>query len=220
MSDPPVTGFAMPTIAVTRRLSLFTLAGSVCLMAACGLDPPPAGGQQGTATVAGETAKPAGLALTPRQELKAAAANGQGVRCNIETMAGETLEAVHPTVAADAAVSLQGWYAFPPTAAAPAAASEGQATEGTTTAPAAATPKPILVIASENGTSHWVVPLPELSERRDVAKAFGDPSLSKSGFDIKLDLSGLRPGFYSMHLSDDAHSAASVCGLGRGFVIK
>lgn len=211
----------MRPIAVTRRLSLFALTSSVCLMAACGLDPPPSGAQQGNAdAVEAVVAAPPGLALAPREEFKLPEANGAGVRCNIETLASQSLEGVHPTLTAGRAVSVQGWYAFTPTTSAPAGASDVQPADGSAPAPVAAASKPILVISNENGIRHWTVALPELRERKDVAKAFDEPLLSKSGFDIELDLSVLSPGFYSIHLSDDAHSAESVCGLGRGFVIK
>ena len=224
-------GFAMHTIA-TRRLSLITLAGSLCLVAACGMDPPPAPGQQ---PAAAEVSKPAGLALVERTDLTLPAANGTGVRCNIETLGGQGLEAVHPRVAADRAVPVVGWYALPPAPAATAAAVAAQtppvtadavsdtAATGDTAAvapTAAGARKPMLVVSSENGAKHWVVALTDLRERRDVAKALNDPALAKSGFDVELDLSALPAGFYGMHLSDDAHSAESVCGLGRGFVIK
>lgn len=224
-------GFAMHTI-VTRRLSLITLAGSICLVAACGMDPPPAPGQQ---PAAAEAPKPAGLALVERKDLTLPAANGAGVRCNIETLGGQGLEAVHPKLAADRAVPVLGWYALPPASAATASDVAAQtppasadavpatATTGDTAAAASAaagTRKPMLVVSSENGAKHWVVALGDLRERRDVAKALDDPALAKSGFDIELDLSALPAGFYGMHLSDDAHSAESVCGLGRGFVIK
>lgn len=205
-------GFAMHTIA-TRRLSLITLAGSLCLVAACGMDPPPAPGQQ---PAAAEVSKPAGLALVERTDLTLPAANGAGVRCNIETLGGQGLEAVHPRVAADRAVPVVGWYALPP---APAATAAGVAAQ-TPPATAPGARKPMLVVSSENGAKHWVVALNDLRERRDVAKALDDPALAKSGFDVELDLSALPAGYYGMHLSDDAHSAESVCGLGRGFVIK
>lgn len=207
----------MSAMQSTRLLSVLALAGSVCLLSGCGMDPPPADGSAAEAT-ATKVEKPAGLALVQRQEFTAASANGTGVRCNIETLGGQTLEAVHPTIAAGTSVSLQGWYAAggtpAPDAAAPASA---EAAVAVAEVPA---PKAMLVIASENSVAHWTVELPDLRERRDVAKAFDDPKLSKSGFDAEIDLSGLRPGFYSMHLSDVSHSPESVCGLGRGFVIK
>lgn len=209
----------MRSIAATRFLSVLSLAGSVCFTAACGIDPPPAPGQA-AATVAPETPKPRGMALAERPEWTLPTANASGARCNLETLAGQSLDGVHPTIAASGEVAVQGWYAFTPQAASVDAPEQPAAPAGTAPAAAPAAGKPVLVIARESGGSHWVVELPAFRVRRDVAKAFDDPQLEKSGFDVELDLSGMRPGFYSLHLSDDAHSAASVCGLGRGFVIK
>ena len=228
----------MRPMTVTRRLPLIALAGTVCFMAACGMDPPPAPGQQPAGDAVAEPQTPAGLALVERNDLTLPAANATGVRCNIETLGGQAMESVRPSVAADRVVAVLGWYAMPSapaatapdvaTAQTPAAATDAvavadPATAGNMAASApvtTATRKPMLVIASEDGSRHWAVPLPELRLRRDVAKAFDDPALGESGFDMELDMSSLRPGFYNMHLSDDVHSAESVCGLGRGFVIK
>jgi len=207
-----------------RRPLAVMLLGSASLLAGCGMDPPPApAGQQAAETPAAEAPVAKGLALVERSELAATAANGEGARCNIETMAGEALEATHPTLAAGHAVGVQGWYAAPaaqpasaPADAVPAADGASPATPAVTAAPA----RTMLVLANENGLKHWVVQLPELTQRKDVATALNDPTLTHTGFDVELDLSALAPGFYSIHLSDEAHSAASVCGVGRGFVIK
>jgi hypothetical protein len=196
---------------------------------------PPAPAWQATYATPAAAAVAKGLALVERSDLPATATNGEGTRCNVETMAGESLEGTHPTIAAGPAVGVQGWYAAAgtPAASTPAAtdaaakpaagdAPAADATAAAAPAPAAATATagPLLVLASENGVNHWVAQLPALTERKDVAKALNDASLTHTGFDVQLDLSGLRPGFYSMHLSDASHSAASVCGVGRGFVIK
>lgn len=207
-----------------RSTLTLALLGGVFLLAACGVDPPPAAGE-GAPAAAAEAPAPKGVALTPREDLTASSANGTVARCNIETLGGHSLESVHPAIAAGGAVKVAGWYALPaapaavPTPAPEAAADAGAAAPAAESAPAAAAP-PMLVIANENGVNHWVVPLPALRQRRDVAKAFDDPALGLSGFEVELDLTSLKPGFYGIHLSDGAHSPESVCGLGRGFVIQ
>lgn len=205
-----------------RRPFALMLLGSASLLAGCGMDPPPApAGQQAATAPAADAPVVKGIALTERSELPATASNGTGTRCNIETMAGEPLEGTHPTLAAGPAVGVQGWYAAAAGQAKAAPAEATPAAEGAAPAAAAAAPaQTVLVFASENGLKHWVAQLPALTERKDVAKALNDASLTHTGFDVQVDLSGLRPGFYSMHLSDAAHSDASVCGVGRGFVIK
>ena len=208
----------------TARRIVIALAalGGIGLLPGCGMDPPPAPGS----APAGETAiadTPAGTAPTVRTDLEVAKANGESSRCNIETLGGQSLEGVHPKIVAARMVPVLGWYAPAQVAAAPkpavATAEGGPATDAAPAATAVAS-GPMLVIVSENGVKQWTVPLPALSERRDVAKAFNEPGLALSGFNVPLDLSSLNAGFYSLHLSDSTQSAESVCGLGRGFVIQ
>jgi len=237
MRVPFLSESSMRLIAAARRLSFVAMAGSVCLLAACGMDPPPAAGQAPADGSVAPVLAPAGLALITRDGLTRPAQNADGIRCNIESMGDQLLETAHANLTAGRAVKVVGWYALPPrpagsvtgeagaTAAPPASAdvaADMQTDAGTPPVAAAdsAARKPMLVIATEGGSSAWVVALPELRERRDVMKAFDDPALGKSGFNIKVDLSALPDGRYGMYLSDEAHSAESICGLGRGFIIK
>lgn len=210
-----------------RRTSLaLALFGYSLLLAGCGVDPPAAPADPATTPPPAVPAEPAGAALVQRSDLEAAKANGDAARCNIETIGDQSLEGVHPTLPPGRSVMVRGWYALPPAAEAAPASAEAPAdagaatgTSGAPAAPAPSTDAPMLVIASENGDRHWTVPLTGMRLRRDVATALGDPDL-KAGFDIAIDLSALSPGFYGLHLSDAGHGAASVCGMGRGFVIQ
>ena len=196
------------------------------LMAGCGVDPPAAPAASSPAGETAAPAEPAGTPLVERTDLEAPKANGDLARCNIETLAEQSLEGTHPALKAGRAVVVRGWYAVPTSAKAPSDSQEAPADSGDSavavapTAEAAGAAGPMLVIASENGARHWTVALPEMRLRRDVAEALGDASLGNSGFDLAIDLSALAPGFYGVHLSDAAHTAASVCGMGRGFVIQ
>lgn len=210
----------------TRRASL-ALAVLTCstLMVGCGVDPPGAPSESPAVGEAAAPAEPAGAPLVERAELEAPKSNGQLARCNVETLAEQSLEGKHPTLKAGRAVVVRGWYALPKPAGTGAVKQEAPtdssaAPAGTPPAHAVASSGSMLVIASENGARHWTVTLPEMRLRKDVAEALGDPSLGNSGFDIALDLSALAPGFYGVHLSDGAHTPASVCGIGRGFVIQ
>jgi hypothetical protein len=186
------------TSSASRALLPAVLASLV--LAACGQDPAPVAEAPASAPApaAAAPAAPAVVGLKPVADdsLAAMQANGPGVKCNIETIDGESFEDARPMIGNDHAVKLVGWYA-------PAAPGAAQ-----------------IVLANEDGSRRWKVALPALLERQDVAAALGNPAALASGINVDLDLSDLPGGFYNIYLSDAAHGAASACGLGRGFYVE
>lgn len=171
------------------------LLAGLAMLAGCGKDPPPAApadSPAGATTEAPEVVR--GIAPQPSQAALPVA-NSESVHCNIETIAGESMEGSNPGIASGVAVEIAGWYAG--------------AADGAT-----------LNLASENGAERWTIALPALAERPDVATALKDESKLKAGFVSSVDLSDLKPGSYSVYLSDATQSPASICGLGRGFTIR
>jgi hypothetical protein len=170
------------------------------LLSACGQDPAPTA-PAATPAPAAETA-PAPAPVVQGEKpvsddaLAVIEANAADIKCNIETIDGQTFENVRPQVSADHALKVVGWYV-------PAAAGPVQ-----------------LVLVNEDGSKHWKVALPTLAERPDVAAATGNPAALASGIAVDLDMTGMPTGFYGIYVSDAAHGAASICGIGRGFYIQ
>jgi hypothetical protein len=216
------------------RVALASVPALVLLLASgCGMDPP--GGKNDAAPGSNAGSAPNAPAViqgakpTPVDSLSAVTESSASVKCNIETIGGENLEGVRPTVNTHATVGVAGWYfagkGAPATTAAPATpANADTAAGGAPDAAAGAAPAASsgmqLVISNEDGSKNWAVPVPARTERPDVADFLKEPAALQSGFAFDLDLSGLAPGAYNIHLSDTAHSAASVCGLGRGFLVQ
>lgn len=184
-------------------------ASALVLVAGCGMEVPQPGGTPAGQPTAGAPVTagvpPVAVALAPAD---APAGNGADTRCNIETLGGQLLAGSLPTVAAGHAVELSGWYHL--RSAAPAEAGGD----------AAAAPPTVVVLSSAGGRGRWIVAMPARTERPDVAVAHKDPTAMHSGFAFNMDLSALSPGVYRMHLSDAAYSAASICGMGHGLVIR
>lgn len=228
-----------------RTFRYGALTGALGLLVACGMDPPPA-----NTTPAATATPPAIQGLKPSLDSSAQVVteNSTTTKCNIETIGGSSLEGVRPIVDVNKTVGVAGWYTNSAATGAVVAdnASVGGSVDSTassepvgdgvtgpggTSAPtelASGTGTPArtgdpglqLVIVSEDGSKHWMAAVPSITERPDVAAAMNDPGLLNSGFAFDLDLSELQPGFYSLHLSDKARAATSVCGLGRGFAVE
>ena len=141
----------------------------------------------------------AGIQPLLRTDLQRPAKNG-AAKCNPEWLQGKSLEASHPSIARDQAVKFVGWYAD--------AVSPGPGKDLE------------LVIHDAGFAKQWSVPLGIRESRKDVAGALGDAvGLLETGFVAALDLSGFPAGQYGIYLRD-AGGDASICGLGRGFVLK
>lgn len=214
-------------------------------LAACGVDPPSASSASPAAPQAAD-APVTGTKPVAAAGMTMAEANAPAVKCNIETIGGQAMDGVYPEVNKNATVGIAGWY-FSPTAAvtadAPAAdaqdASAATATpadEAASTATAAPSPADTgtaaasapaagadglqLVIAMEGGQKLWSVPITATGERADVAQFLSLPAASASGFSLDLNLTELPAASYSVYVVNTAGATDSVCGLGRGFVIK
>ena len=77
-----------------------------------------------------------------------------------------------------------------------------------------------LVIHDMGLSRQWSVALDSRRPRKDVANALGDSvGMLGTGFAVPLNLSGLPVGHYGIYLRDSSGDD-SVCGLGRGFVLR
>lgn len=141
----------------------------------------------------------AGMQPSLRTDLQRPAKNGVA-RCNPEWLQGKSLEASHPAIVRDQPVKFVGWYADA------GSAGPGERLE--------------LVIHDAGFAKQWSVPLEVRESRKDVANALGDAvGLQETGFVASLNLSGLPAGQYGIYLRA-AGGDDSICGLGRGFVLK
>lgn len=218
-------------------------------LAACGVDPP-ATSSASSASPQAANAPVTGLKPTPATGLVMAEANAPAIKCNIETIGGQGMDGVYPEVNESATVGIAGWYFAPDAAAAtgdapgvdaqaaaatttdaPAADAATAATAATDSAgtasstaeaptPAAAATGLQLVFAMEGGAKFWSVPITATGDRPDVAQYLSLPASARSGFALDLNLTELPPANYSVYIANSTGAAESVCGLGRGFVIK
>lgn len=213
-------------IAKSHNVSLTLVLATSIVLAGCGADP--AADASRTAAQPQAPAEPVirGTKPVPATSITPAEQSSATVKCNIETIAEQSLEGVRPAVDIKRTVGIAGWYASLAPGAAPAAPAEPTEPAAPATA---AEPAPAaesagsglqLVISDESSTRHWVVPVPERTERPDVADGLKNPDALRSGFAFDLDLSEFKAGSYNMHLSDTAHAAASICGVGRGFLVE
>lgn len=178
-----------------------TLAGAV-LLSACGKDPAvdPESSAPG-APAAGTQAAAASIGLAPRLDPNIVPPVGNGqAKCNIETLAGQLLEAPPPVISKASAASLVGWYVDV------AGKNTGHGLK--------------LVIHNQDHSKNWVVPVSERTDRKDVADSIdGSAEYVKSGFSFALDFRSFPSGYYGAYLTDNLASAG-VCALGRTFGLE
>lgn len=215
----------MVRIAKSPNVSLSVVLAAVLVgVTGCGADPATdASRNAAQPQAAAEPAAPVirGTKPTLAASVTAAEQSSPTIKCNIETIAEQSLEGVRPAIDTKKVVGIVGWYAALDASASPATPPAGDTGTDAPAQPAAAAEGALqLVISDESGARHWVVPVSERTERPDVADGLKNPTALKSGFAVDLDLSEFTPGFYNMHLSDAAHSVGSICGVGRGFAIE
>jgi hypothetical protein len=183
-----------------NKHQLLPLAVLACTLAACGQDSTPAQPEKAAAPVASTAAAPATPAgVAPAPDAAVEHATTGRAHCNVESIAGQSLENVVPSVARDAAVPVVGWYADV----------EGKSAGNGLR----------LVIQRQGEDKQWSLAIPARTARPDVAQAQNEPSLQQTGFSFDVDLRALPAGYYGVYLTD-APVAGGACAIGRTVQLK